>query len=58
MKSIKLYAGIDYQFRPEPYWAAASNPLEAALRNVKGRSRRLLKQNRLSTRKLKNGENY
>jgi hypothetical protein len=40
MKSIKLYAGIDYQFRPESYWAAAANPLEAALRNVKGRNRR------------------
>jgi hypothetical protein len=40
MKSIKLYTGIDYQYRPESYWAAANNPLEAALRNVKGRNRR------------------
>jgi hypothetical protein len=40
MKSIKLYPGIDYQFRPESYWAAANDPLEAALRNVKGRNRR------------------
>jgi hypothetical protein len=40
MKTIKLYAGIDYQFRPESYWAPANNPLEAALRNVKGRNRR------------------
>jgi hypothetical protein len=40
MKSIKLYPAIDYQFRPESYWTAANNPLEAALRNVKGRSRR------------------
>jgi hypothetical protein len=40
MNTIKLHAGIDYQFRPESYWAAANNPLEAALRNVKGRNRR------------------
>ena len=40
MKSIKLYTGIDYRYRPESYWAAANNPLEAALRNVKGRNRR------------------
>jgi hypothetical protein len=40
MRTIKLYAGIDYQFRPESYWAPARNPLEAALRNVKGRNRR------------------
>jgi hypothetical protein len=40
MKSIKLYTGIDYQFRPESYWAPATNPLETALRNVKGRNRR------------------
>jgi hypothetical protein len=37
-----LYPGIDYQFRPESYWAPAHNPLEAALRNVKGRHRRKL----------------
>jgi hypothetical protein len=40
MKSIKLYPGINYQFRPESYWSAANTPLEAALRNVKGRNRR------------------
>jgi hypothetical protein len=40
MKSFKLYAGIDYNFRPESYWTPARNPLEAALRNVKGRNRR------------------
>jgi hypothetical protein len=40
MKLMKLYAGIDYHFRPESYWAAANNPLEAVLRNVKGRNRR------------------
>jgi hypothetical protein len=40
MRAIKFYAGIDYQFRPESYWASARNPLEAALRNVKGRNRR------------------
>jgi hypothetical protein len=40
MKPNKLYAGIDYHFRPESYWAVANDPLEAALRNVKGRNRR------------------
>jgi hypothetical protein len=40
MRTLKLYPGIDYEFRPESYWAPASNPLEAALRNVKGRNRR------------------
>jgi hypothetical protein len=40
MRTLKLYPGIDYQFRPESYWAPARNPLEAALRNVKGRNRR------------------
>jgi hypothetical protein len=40
MKSTKLYPAIDYHFRPESYWTAANNPLEAALRNVKGRNRR------------------
>jgi hypothetical protein len=40
MRSIKLYAGTDYDFRPESYWAPGRNPLDAALRNVKGRNRR------------------
>jgi hypothetical protein len=42
MKPIepKLYASIDYAFRPESFWTAASDPLEAILRNVKGRNRR------------------
>jgi hypothetical protein len=40
MISIKFYTGIDYDFRPESYWAPAGNPLVAVLRNVKGRNRR------------------
>jgi hypothetical protein len=42
MKPIetKHYADIDYEFRPKSFWAAASDPLTAILRNVKGRNRR------------------
>jgi hypothetical protein len=35
-----LYAGIDYDFRPDSYWTVSANPLEALLRNMKGRRRR------------------
>jgi hypothetical protein len=42
MESIepKRYAGIDYDFRPESFWVSPSDPLQAILRNVKGRRRR------------------
>jgi trehalose phosphatase len=40
MRSTKLYSRIDYDVRPECYWAPARNPLEAILRNVKGRNHR------------------
>jgi hypothetical protein len=42
MRSIEttLYAGIDYNFRRDSYWTASPNPLEAILRNMKGRRRR------------------
>jgi hypothetical protein len=42
MKSteLKLYADIDYEFRPESFWTAASDLLGAILRNVKGKNRR------------------
>lgn len=54
MKPIepKLYAGIDYEFRPESYWAAASDPLAAILRNVKGRNRREMIQDYYAAGKL------
>jgi hypothetical protein len=51
MKSIepKFYAGIDYDFRPKSFWAIPSNPLEAALRNVKGQNRReMIRENLLA----------
>src|SRR6516162_6323241 len=40
MSIPKFYSAINYDFRPESYWAPARSPLEAALRNVKGRNRR------------------
>jgi hypothetical protein len=42
MESIepKRYAGIDYDFRLESFWAPPSDPLQAILRNIKGRRRR------------------
>lgn len=40
MRTIKLYTGIDYQFRAGILLGPANNPLEAVLRNVKGRNRR------------------
>ena len=36
----KYYPPINYDFRPDSYWGPAASPLEAALRNVKGRNRR------------------
>ena len=35
----KLYAGIEYAFRLKSFCTAASDPLAAILRNVKGRNR-------------------
>jgi hypothetical protein len=42
MSIPKFYSAINYDFRPESYWAPAQSPLEAALRNVKGRNRRAM----------------
>ena len=36
----KYFPSINYDFRPNSYWGPAASPLEAALRNVKGRNRR------------------
>jgi len=36
----KRYAGIDCDFRPGSFWVPASDPLQAILRNIKGRRRR------------------
>lgn len=54
MTSIEpnFYAGIDYEFRPESFSAVAPNPLEAALRNVKGRQRRAMIRDYLLADKL------
>jgi hypothetical protein len=40
MSTPKFYSAINYDFRPDFYWLPARSPLEAALRNVKGRNRR------------------
>jgi hypothetical protein len=40
MSVPKFYPAINYDFRPDSYWGPAASPLEAALRNVKGRNRR------------------
>ena len=40
MSPSKSYPAINYDFRPISYWSPAANPLDVALRNVKGRNRR------------------
>ena len=40
MSVPNFYPAIKYDFRPDSYWGPAASPLEAALRNVKGRNRR------------------
>ena len=40
MSVPKFYPAINYDLRPDSYWGPAASPLEAALRNVKGRNRR------------------
>lgn len=40
MSLSKVYPEINYDFQPISYWSPAANPLDAALRNVKGRNRR------------------
>ena len=54
MRSIEntLYTGIDYNFRPDSYWAAPTNLLEAALRNMKGQRRRQIVQDYYAAGKL------
>src|SRR5260221_10766486 len=45
----KLYAEMDYSCRTESFGAIASNPLEPALRNVKGKNRReMIRENLLA----------
>ena len=53
-----LYARIDYDFRPESFWGIPSNPLEAALRNVKGRQRRTMIRDHVLADKLDVLPNY
>jgi hypothetical protein len=54
MRTIEttLYAGIDYNFRPDSYWTASANPLEAMLRNMKGRRRRQMVRDLYAAGKL------
>ena len=54
MRSVEtnLYTGINYNFRPDSYWAAPANPLEAALRNMKGQRRRQIVQDYYAAGKL------
>jgi hypothetical protein len=40
MSLSKVYLAINYDFQPTSYWSPAANPLDVALRNVKGRNRR------------------
>jgi hypothetical protein len=40
MSLSKVYPAINYDFQPISYWSPAANPLDVALRNVKGRNRR------------------
>jgi len=40
MSIPKFYSAINYDFQPISYWSPEANPLEVALRNVKGRNRR------------------
>ena len=54
MRSIEttLYAGIDYNFRPDSYWTPSTNPLDAVLHNMKGRRRREMVRDLYATGKL------
>jgi hypothetical protein len=47
-----IYAGIDYNFRPDSYWAAPANPLEVALLNMKGQRRRQMVRDYYAAGKL------
>jgi hypothetical protein len=40
MSLSKVYPAINYDFQPTSYWSPAANPLDVALRDVKGRNRR------------------